>query len=346
VADLRKVIQEAEERMGYYQQGTILFIDEIHRFNKAQQDALLPAVEEGKLVLIGATTENPYFSVNSALLSRSRLFKLEPLQNKDTMELLQRAIEDKEKGLGNYRISISPEAMNHFAEAARGDARLALNGLELAVLSTMPNEEGVRVIDLATAEESIQERAIVYDKMGDQHYDVISAFIKSMRGSDPDAVLHYLARMLSAGEDPRFIARRIVIHAAEDVGLADPMALVVAEAAARGLEMIGLPEGRLLLTEAALYIACAPKSNSVLSIYKALEDVKNGNYGSVPIHLREAGYPGADKLGHGKGYLYPHNYESHYVKQDYLPEEMKGTRYYEPSGMGKDIGVRKKDDPD
>lgn len=340
VSDLRKVVREAEEQLKYYQQGTILFIDEIHRFNKAQQDALLPAVEEGKLVLIGATTENPYFSVNSALLSRSRLFRLEPLTQEDIGELLQRAIKDSEKGLGSYRLQISKEALHHFAEAARGDARQALNGLELAVLSTVPNEEGVRVIDLAVAEESIQEKAVVYDKMGDQHYDVISAFIKSMRGSDPDAVLHYLARMLHAGEDPRFIARRMIIHAAEDVGLADPMALVVAQAAAQGLERVGLPEGRLLLAEAALYIACAPKSNSLLSIDEALADVQKGKYGAVPLHLRDAGYPGAEKLGHGQGYRYPHDYEGHYVEQDYLPREMKGTKYYQPSGMGKDTGVK------
>ncbi|MDD2401190.1 MAG: replication-associated recombination protein A [Clostridia bacterium] len=339
VGDLRKVVQEAEQRLGYYQQGTILFIDEIHRFNKSQQDALLPSVEEGKLVLIGATTENPYFSVNSALLSRSRLFKLEPLDEKDILKVLDKAVKDKERGLGNYKMRISQEALNYFAKTAGGDARIALNGLELAVVSTLPDEEGIRVIDLAVAEESIQEKAIIYDKMGDQHYDVISAFIKSMRGSDPDAVLHYLARMLQAGEDPRFIARRIVIHAAEDVGLADPMALVVAEAAAKGLEMVGLPEGRILLSEAALYVACAPKSNSVMAIDRALQDVKEGNYGAVPLHLRDASYPGANKLGHGKGYKYPHDYGNHYVEQRYLPDEMKDTKYYVPSGVGKDTGA-------
>ena len=340
VSDLRKVVSEAEEHLKFYQQGTILFIDEIHRFNKTQQDALLPAVEEGKLVLIGGTTENPYYSVISALVSRSRIFRLEPLSKEDITELLRRAVQDLEKGLGNYRIQISTEALSHFAEAARGDARQALNGLELAVLSTLPDQEGVRVIDLAVAEESIQEKAIVYDKMGDQHYDVISAFIKSMRGSDPDAVLHYLARMLHAGEDPRFIARRIMIHAAEDVGLADPMALVVAQAAAKGLEMIGLPEGRLLLAEAALYIACAPKSNSVLAIDQAWADVQNGKYGAVPLHLRDASFPGAKELGHGEGYLYPHNYQNHYVAQNYLPEELAGIRYYQPSGRGKDTGIK------
>ncbi len=345
VNDLRQVVKEAEERLGFYGQGTILFIDEIHRFNKAQQDALLPAVEEGKIVLIGATTENPYFSVNSALLSRSRIFRLQPLTKENIIVLLQKALQDEERGLGTYRVEITPEALNHLAESARGDARLALNGLELAVLSTPPNEKGVRVIDLAVAEESIQEKAVVYDKVGDQHYDVISAFIKSMRGSDPDATLHYLARMLHAGEDPRLIARRILIHAAEDVGLADPQALVVAQAAVQGLEYVGLPEGRLILAEAALYIACAPKSNSVLvGIDKALEDVKKGQYGQVPLHLRDAHYPGAASLGHGKGYKYPHDYPGHNVKQQYLPEEMKTVRYYQPAMTGQDRGVIHKEE--
>lgn len=337
VSEIRQVIQEAEDQLGHYQRGTILFVDEIHRFNKAQQDVLLPAVEEGKIVLIGATTENPYFSVNAALLSRSRLFKLEPLQDEEVLRLLERALRDRERGLGMYQVEISAQALRHFAEKARGDARLALNGLELAVLSTAPAADGVRRIDLQTSEESMQERAILYDKAGDQHYDVISAFIKSMRGSDPDATLHYLARMLQAGEDPRFIARRILIHAAEDVGLADPQALVVAQAAADGLERVGLPEGRLLLAEAALYIARAPKSNSVVEgIDRALADVRNGKYGPVPPHLRDAGYPGAQKMGHGEGYLYPHNYPGHYVQQDYLPRELQNTKYYEPSNIGKD----------
>ena len=340
VSDLRQVIKEGEERLGFHGQGTILFIDEIHRFNKAQQDALLPAVEEGKIVLIGATTENPYFSVNSALLSRSRIFRLQPLTKENIITILQRALQDEERGLGTYRVEITSEALNHLAESARGDARLALNGLELAVLSTPPNEKGIRIIDLAVAEESIQEKAVVYDRFGDQHYDVISAFIKSMRGSDPDATLHYLARMLHAGEEPRFIARRILIHAAEDVGLADPQALIVAQAAAQGLEYVGLPEGRLILAEAALYIACAPKSNSVLiGIDKAMEDVKKGQYGQVPLHLRDVHYPGAESLGHGKGYKYPHDYPGHYVKQKYLPEEMKEVCYYQPTMIGQDLGV-------
>lgn len=340
VNDIRQVVKEAEESLGLYSKGTILFIDEIHRFNKAQQDALLPAVEEGKVILIGATTENPYFSVNSALLSRSRLFRLELLATEDVKVLLQRALKDPERGLGNYRVELASEAADHLAEAARGDARLALNGLELAVLSTMPNDEGVRVVDLAVAEESIQEKAILYDKAGDQHYDVISAFIKSMRGSNPDGCLHYLARMLAAGEDPRFIARRIMIHAAEDVGLADPQALVVAQAAAKALEQVGLPEGRIILAEAALYIACAPKSHSVIQgINRAQEDVRAGNYGPVPMHLRDTSYPGAKELGHGKGYQYPHDYPDHWVEQAYLPKEMHDVSYYKPSGMGKDQGV-------
>lgn len=344
VNDIRQIIKEAEERLAYYQQGTLVFIDEIHRFNKAQQDALLPAVEEGRIILIGATTENPYFSINSALISRSRLFRLEPLTKEDMIVLLKRALADKERGLGSYQVKISLECLEHLAQASQGDARSALNGLELAVLSTPPNPEGIRIIDLTIAEESIQERAVLYDKEGDQHYDVISAFIKSMRGSDPDAALHYLARMLHAGEDPRFIARRILIHAVEDVGLADPMALVVAQAAFQGLEYVGLPEGRLLLAQAVVYISCAPKSNSVLlGIDEALKDIKEGNYGPVPLHLRDGHYPGATSLGNQKGYLYPHDFPGHVVKQEYLPQELKLKKYYRPSNLGHDKGVLHKD---
>jgi putative ATPase len=338
VADLRQVVREAEERLKFQQQGTLLFIDEIHRFNKTQQDALLPSVEEGKVTLIGATTENPYFSVNSALLSRSRVFRLELLSDQDVLSLLNRALTDRERGLGTYRARVSDEAMNHLAVSARGDARQGLNALELAVLSTMPGPDGVRVVDLAAAEESIQEPSVVYDKTGDQHYDVISAFIKSMRGSDPDAALHYLARMLHAGEDPRFILRRILIAASEDVGLADPMALVVAVAAARAFEQVGMPEGYLTLSQAVLYLANAPKSNSVKAVYDAVEDVKKGRYSPVPAHLRDASYPGAGDMGHGKGYLYPHDYPGHWVKQDYLPEALRGRIYYKPAGTGLDSG--------
>lgn len=338
VAELRQVVKEAGDRMAYHGQGTIVFIDEIHRFNKAQQDALLPSVEEGKIVLIGATTENPYFSVNAALLSRSRIFRLEPLSEEETALLLQRALADKEKGLGLYRTEASPEALAHFAAAARGDARQALNGLELAVRSTPPGPDGVRRIDLRTAEESIQERAIVYDKTGDQHYDVASAFIKSMRGSDADAAIHYMARMLSAGEDPRFVFRRMLILASEDVGPADPMAMAVVAGAAQAYEQVGMPEGRIILANAIIYLCNAPKSNAaVVAVDQAQEDVRKGKYGAVPMHLRDAHYPGAAGFGHGLAYKYPHSFGG-WVEQDYLPEEMKGTQYYKPTGIGRDIG--------
>jgi len=320
--------------------GTVVFIDEIHRFNKSQQDALLPSVEEGKIVLIGATTENPYFSINSALLSRSRIFRLEPLNENDIKALIQRALNEKENGLGNYKVELDEEALNHLAKAAHGDARQALNALELAVLSTPPAEDGFRHINLAVSEESIQEQMIVYDKTGDQHYDVISAFIKSLRGSDPDAALHYMARMLHAGEDPRFIIRRMLISAAEDVGLADPQALILANAAAQAFEQVGMPEGRIIMAEAAVYIAKAPKSNSAyLAVDRALDDVRKGKYDAVPPHLRDASYPGAKNFGHGKGYKYPHDFPGHWVEQNYLPEKLKGTVYYEPSGVGEDTEI-------
>jgi len=339
VQDIRKLITDAEERLAMYQKHTVVFIDEIHRFNKAQQDVLLPAVESGVIVLIGATTENPYFSINSALLSRSLIFGLNPLTEDTILKLLEKSIADKEKGLGNYKIEITQEALKHLAYFAQGDARRALNALELAVLSTEPDNKGFRNMTVETVEESIQRPAVLYDKTGDQHYDVISAFIKSMRGSDPDATLHYLARMLEAGEDPRFIARRIIVHAAEDVGLADPQALVIAQSAAQALEYIGLPEGRLVLAQAALYIALAPKSNSVLKgIDGALSDVRKGKVGLIPPHLRDSHYNGAQKLGHGQGYLYPHDYPGHYIKQQYLPDVLKNSRYYIPSGEGKEKG--------
>lgn len=338
VAELRQVVLEAQERMKYHGQGTILFIDEIHRFNKSQQDALLPSVEEGKVVLIGATTENPYFSVNSPLLSRSRIFRLEPLREEDIMILLRRALTDKENGLGLYHTDVSEPALRHFAAAARGDARQALNGLELAVRSTAPDADGVRRVEMKTAEESIQERAIVYDKTGDQHYDVASAFIKSMRGSDADAALHYMARMLSAGEDPRFIFRRMLILASEDVGPADPLAMAIVSGAAQAYEQVGMPEGRIIIANAIIYLCNAPKSNAaVIAVDKAQEDVRQGKYGAVPAHLRDASYPGAAGFGHGKDYLYPHSFGG-WVEQDYLPEEMKGVQYYKPTGSGKDTG--------
>lgn len=334
-SELQKVIEEAGERLGMWQQKTILFIDEIHRFNKAQQDALLPAVESGQVILIGATTENPYFEVNGALLSRSQIFALKPLEPHHLKEILKRALLDQERGLGSFKVSISEEALSHIIRMADGDARKALNALELAVMTTVPSPDGTRYITLEVAEESIQQKAVRYDKSGDQHYDVISAFIKSLRGSDPDGALHWLARMLEAGEDPRFIARRMIILAAEDIGLADPQALVVAMAAAQAFEFVGMPEGRLPLAEAAIYLACAPKSNAVIKgIDQAISDVKNKPLGAVPIHLRDSHYQGASKLGHGKGYLYPHHFPGNYVKQQYLPDNLQGVTYYKPYPNG------------
>ena len=313
-----------------YDIKTILFIDEIHRFNKAQQDALLPYVEKGTIVLIGATTENPYFEVNNALISRSMLFKLEPLEEKHIQKIITRALEDKEVGFGNTNISMESEAISYLANMANGDARRALNALELSVLTTDRDELGKINITLEVAQECLQKKHIKYDKNRDEHYDVISAFIKSMRGSDPDATVHYLSRMIYAGEDPKFIARRIVIAASEDVGNADPIALLVANNAAQAVQFVGMPEARIILSQAAIYIACAPKSNaSYMAINKALKDVEEKNIGGVPTHLRDQSYSGAKKLGHGVGYLYPHDYEGNYVKQQYLPDELIGTVYYE-----------------
>jgi len=335
VADIRKIIDEAKQRLGMYGQHTILFIDEIHRFNKSQQDALLPHVEAGTIVLIGATTENPYFEVNSALLSRSTVFELYPLKEEHLKKILKSALTDKERGLGNYRIDITEETIDHIVNMADGDARSVLNALELAFLTTSPSEDGVIHIDLSVAEECIQRRAVRYDKTGDNHYDTISAFIKSMRGSDPDAAVYWLAKMINAGEDPKFIARRIVICASEDVGNADPRALVVAMAAADAVQFIGMPESQIILTQAATYIACAPKSNAtVMAIDKALADVKNKRDTGVPNHLKDASYDGDGKLGHGVGYKYAHDYPGHYVKQQYLPDSLTGTIYYEPSDNG------------
>ncbi|AVX19676.1 putative ATPase [Carboxydocella sporoproducens DSM 16521] len=329
VSELRQVTTAAKERLLYEQKRTLLFIDEIHRFNKSQQDALLPFVEDGTIILIGATTENPYFEVNKALLSRSRVFQFRPLTEQHILELLRRALDDEERGLAGYRPEVTEEALRHLARMANGDARTALNALELAVLTTPPQEDGRRLVDLAVAEESIQRPALLYDKSGDQHYDVISAFIKSMRGSDPDATLHYLARMLEAGEEPEYIARRIIVHAAEDVGLADPQALVVAVAAAQAVERIGMPEGRLPLAQAALYVALAPKENRIIkAIDAALADVRAGKGGPVPLHLRDTHYAGARDLGHGQGYKYPHNYPGARVEQQYLPDDLRGRQYW------------------
>ncbi len=335
VGDIRKLVDEARQRQGMYGKRTILFVDEIHRWSKSQQDALLPFVEEGLITLIGATTENPFFEVNPALVSRSRVFRLEPLSDEDVAGLLRRALTDRERGLGGLAVELEPSALEHLVRVAGGDARSALNAMELAVTTTEPGPDGVRRITLDVAEESIQKRAIRYDKSGDNHYDTISAFIKSMRGSDPDAALYWLARMIYGGEDPLFIARRIVICAAEDVGLADPQALVVANAAMLAVERLGLPEGRIPLAEAAVYVAAAPKSNAAyMGINEALAAVEETAIQGVPVHLRDASYKGAARLGHGQGYKYAHDYPGHHVQQQYLPDEMVGRRFYRPTAEG------------
>ena len=333
--DMEEVVTEAKNNMGMYGRRTILFVDEIHRFNKGQQDYLLPFVEDGTLTLIGATTENPYFEVNGALLSRSRIFELKPLEKDDIKQLIYRAVTDSERGLGTYRVKIEEDAADFLADTANGDARAALNAVELGVLTTERSEDGLIHIDLAAAQECIQKRAVRYDKDGDNHYDTISAFIKSMRGSDPDAAVYYLARMLYAGEDIKFIARRIMICASEDVGNADPQALNVAVSAALAAERIGLPEAQIILSQAASYVACAPKSNAAyVAIQNAMENVKTTRTMPVPVHLQDRHYKGAAKLGHGEGYKYAHDYPKHYVKQQYLPDGMEGTVFYEPSDNG------------
>lgn len=343
IADIRKVIEQAKERLLMYDKKTVLFIDEIHRFNKGQQDALLPNVEDGTVILIGATTESPMFEINQALLSRSRLFQLKPHTDHDIKEILAVAISDKERGFGNYQINITDEALNHIVNVANGDARSALNALELAVLTTNPDSTGSISITLQIAEESIQKRIVRYDKKGDNHYDTISAFIKSIRGSDPDATLYWLAKMLYAGEDPKFIARRLYVHAAEDIGLADPNALLIVQAAAYAVDFVGMPEARIPLAEAALYLATAPKSNAVIvGIDKALEAVQKEKTGEVPVHLRDAHYKGAKELGHGIGYKYPHNFEKNYVPQQYLPDHMLGKNFYIPSENGYESTVTKR----
>jgi len=335
VKDIREVVARAEESLKMTGKKTILFVDEIHRFNKSQQDALLPFVERGIIILIGATTENPYFEVNKALLSRAMVIVLNSLEREDLRLLVDKALKDKERGLGDYNVRIEEEALDYLLTIAQGDGRIVLNSLEIGVLSTEPDKNGLRVIDLAGIRDSIQVKSARYDKGGDEHYDTISAFIKSMRGSDPQAVSYYLAKMINAGEDPIFIARRIVIAASEDVGNADPMALQVAVAALQAVHAIGMPEGRIILSQAALYVANAPKSNSaIVAIDKAMDDVRNLEIGRVPGHLRDAHYGGAEKLGHGKGYLYPHDYPGHYVEQTYLPEGFEDKIYYKPSGQG------------
>ena len=338
--DMEAVVAKAKDNLGMYGRKTILFVDEIHRFNKGQQDYLLPFVEDGTLILIGATTENPYFEVNGALLSRSVVFELKPLEKEDILELIRRAVTDPERGMGAYQPEITPEAADFLADISGGDARLALNAIELGVLTTEKGEDGKIHLTLEVISECIQKRTVRYDKTGDNHYDTISAFIKSMRGSDPDAAVYYLAKMIYAGEDERFIARRIMICASEDVGNADPMALTVAVSAAQAVERIGFPESQIILAQAAAYVACAPKSNSaVMAISRAMESVKTKRT-SVPAHLQDAHYGGAGKLGHGIGYKYAHDYPNHYVEQQYLPTELQGERFYEPSDNGYERQIR------
>lgn len=333
--DMEEIVAAAKDSRGMYGRRTILFVDEIHRFNKGQQDYLLPFVEDGTLILIGATTENPYFEVNSALISRSRIFELKLLERQDILELIRRAVTDVERGMGTYDAVIEPEAAQFLADAANGDARAALNAVELGVLTTERSPDGKIHIDLTAAQECIQKRAVRYDKDGDSHYDTISAFIKSMRGSDPDAAVYYLARMIYAGEDIKFIARRIMICAAEDVGNADPQALTVAVSAAQAAERIGLPEAQIILSQAVTYVACAPKSNAACcAILDAMEAVKTARAMPVPVHLQDRHYKGAGALGHGEGYLYAHDYPKHYVRQQYLPEGMEDRIFYRPSDNG------------
>jgi len=332
--DLEKVVEDAKSQLSMYGKRTILFIDEIHRFNKAQQDYLLPYVEDGTLILIGATTENPYFEVNGALLSRSRIFELKPLTKEDIKSLLNRALNDPIKGVAGEMVKMDEDAVDFLAEIADGDARTALNALELAVLTTDRSDDGYMHIDLSVAEECIQKRAIRYDRDGDQHYDTISAFIKSMRGSDPDGALYYLARMIKAGEDVRFIARRIMIAASEECGNADPRALEVAVAASLAVERVGMPEGAIILANAATYVALAPKSNASSSgIFKAMEEVEGLGNLPIPAHLQDAHYKSSEKLGRGVGYVYPHDYKNHYTPQQYLPDAIAKMHFYDLSDV-------------
>lgn len=335
VGDIKELVKNASNALSMYSKRTIVFIDEIHRFNKSQQDALLPSVENGTIILIGATTENPYFEINSALISRSTVFELKKLNYTDVKNVIIQAINDKTKGLGNFNIEITEDALNHWANVANGDCRSALNALELAFLTTPKDENDKIIIDLEVAEECIQKRSINYDKSGSEHYDTISAFIKSMRGSNPDAALYYLAKMLYCGEDPKFIARRMVIFASEDVSNADPMALEVAINVFKAVEIIGMPECRINLAHGVCYLACAPKSNAAyLGIAKATSDIKKYPTAEIPLHLRNAVYEGQKKSGVGLGYLYPHNYENHWVKQQYMPKGFENRVYYEPTEQG------------
>jgi len=343
VADVRKVIAAARERWRAHRQKTILFVDEIHRWNKAQQDALLPHVEDGTVVLIGATTENPYFEVNAPLLSRSRLFRLERLSDDAIRELLERAIVDPCRGLGSLNLDVEPEALAHLTQVAGGDARSALSALESAAMAAAPDAQGHRRITLSLAEEGVQARVLAYDKDGDEHYDTISAFIKSLRGSDPNAALYWLAKMLAAGEDIKFIARRLVILASEDIGNADPMALVLANAAAQAVMFVGLPEAQLTLSQAVCYLACAPKSNAAtVAIGRASEEIRQHGAKPVPRHLRDSHYPGGKAMGHGKEYLYPHDFPGNYVAQSYMPPEVEGLPFYVPSDQGTEVKIARR----
>lgn len=339
--DMEEVVQKAKDNLGMYGKKTILFIDEIHRFNKGQQDYLLPFVEDGTVVLIGATTENPYFEVNGALISRSVIFELKPLTAEDIKVLLNRAVTDKERGMGAYRAVLEPDAADFLADLADGDARHALNAIELGILTTNRSDDGLIHITKEVAEECIQKKVARYDKDGDNHYDTISAFIKSMRGSDPDAAVYYLARMLNAGEDPKFIVRRMMVCASEDVGNADPMALQMAVSASLAVERLGMPEARITLAQAASYIATAPKSNaSICAIDEALETVRKTGNLPIPPHLQDAHYKSAAKLGHGIGYKYAHDYPNNYVEQQYLPYELNGKEFYRPSGNGYEVRIK------
>ena len=338
--DMEEVVKQAQNALGMYGRKTILFIDEIHRFNKGQQDYLLPFVEDGTIILIGATTENPYFEVNGALLSRSIVFELKALEIPEIKELLLRAVNDKEKGMGSYNAVLDEDALEFLADMAGGDARSALNAIELGILTTPRASDGKIHITLDVASECIQKRVVRYDKDGDNHYDIISAFIKSMRGSDPDAAVYYLAKMLYAGEDVKFIARRMMILASEDIGNADPQALVVATAAAQAVERVGMPESQIILSQAAAYMACAPKSNAAVNaIFAAMDSVKRTRT-TVPVHLQDAHYGGHEKLGHGMGYKYAHDYPNHYVKQQYLPDEIADRQFYEPTDNGYEQNIK------
>jgi len=333
VKDIRAAIEDANKQLQYFQQRTILFVDEVHRFNKAQQDALLPHVENGTVIFIGATTENPYFEVNKALVSRSRIFEMKTLTTEDLYQIAEQTLRDNDRGYGKLKVQIDPDALDHLVDTANGDARSLLNAMELSIETTEPDASFIIHVDMEVAEDSIQRRAVLYDKEGDAHFDTISAFIKSLRGSDPDAALYWLARMVYAGEDPRFILRRMIIFAGEDVGLADPRAMMVATAAAQGFEYVGMPEGQFLLAECCLYLSTAPKSNSTMAYFDALDFVEKERTGDVPDPLKDASRDAAG-FGHGQGYKYPHAFRDHYVPQQYLPDEMQGIYFYQPGDIG------------